>query len=83
MVRSCSGGPATAVTTPSNEPWARRHDHLCVEGESRDRAQHRRRLGLEPKRKDWRPAAMARLPKQAAKLLAKGRELIKEAKGLK
>jgi hypothetical protein len=44
---------------------------------------HRRRLGLEPKRKDWRQAAMARLPKQAAKLLEKGREQLKEAKGLK
>ena len=42
-----------------------------------------RLVGLEPKRKDWRPAAMARLPKQAAKLLEKGRELVKEAKGLK
>jgi endogenous inhibitor of DNA gyrase (YacG/DUF329 family) len=40
-------------------------------------------LGLEPKRKDRRPAAMARLPKQAAKHLEKGRELLKEAKGLK
>jgi hypothetical protein len=43
---------------------------------------HRLRLGLEPKRKDWRPAAMARFPKRAAKHFAKGRSLLKEAKGL-
>jgi hypothetical protein len=44
---------------------------------------HRRRLGLEPKVRDWRPAAMTRLPKQATAHLEKGRELLKEAKGLK
>jgi hypothetical protein len=50
-----------------------------------DRTSNRRRmqLGLEPKRKDWRPAAMTRLPRQAGKLLEKGQELLKEAKGLK
>ena len=54
-----------------------------LDGSDRTTNRRRRRLGLEPKRKDWRPAAMARLPKQAAKLFEKGRELVKEAKGLK
>jgi hypothetical protein len=44
-----------------------------LDGSDRTSNLHRRRLGLEPKRKDWRPAAMARLPKQAAKHLEKGR----------
>jgi hypothetical protein len=42
-----------------------------------------RRLGLEPKRKYWRSAAIARLPKHATKHFEKGRGLLKEAKGLK
>lgn len=42
---------------------------------------HREQLGLEPKRKDWRRAAMLRLPKQATAHFEKGRELMKEAKG--
>jgi hypothetical protein len=41
-----------------------------------------KRLGLEPKRKDWRPASMARLPKQATKHFEQGRKLLKDAKGL-
>jgi hypothetical protein len=53
-----------------------------LDGTDRTSNLHRRQLGLEPKRKDWRPAAMARLPKQAGALLEKGRELLKEAKGL-
>lgn len=53
-----------------------------VEGAGRTAAKHRARLGLEPKRKDWRPASIKRLPKQATKLFEKGRALLKEAKGL-
>jgi hypothetical protein len=53
-----------------------------LDGSDRTGNQHRRRLGLEPKRKDWRPAAFARLPKQATKHLEQGRKLLKEAKGL-
>jgi len=52
-------------------------------GTDRTTEKHRARLGLEPKRKDWRIAARARLPKQATKHFEKGRELAKEAKGLK
>jgi hypothetical protein len=54
-----------------------------LDGSDRTTNLHRKRLGLEPKIKDWRPAAMGRLPKQATKHLEKGRDLIKEAKGLK
>jgi hypothetical protein len=46
-----------------------------LDGSDRTSNQRRMRLGLEPKRKDWRPTAMARLPKQAGKLPEKGREL--------
>jgi hypothetical protein len=49
----------------------------------RTTAKHRQRLGLEPKRKEWRPAAMRRLPKQATEHFEKGRELAKAAKGLR
>ena len=52
-----------------------------LDGSDRTTNRHRRRLGLEPKRKDWRPAAMARLPKQAAKLLEKGRDLDQGGEG--
>jgi hypothetical protein len=42
------------------------------------------RLGLESKpKKDWRHAARRHPPQQAQKHLEKGRELVKEAKGLK
>jgi hypothetical protein len=54
-----------------------------LDGSDRTTNQHRRRFGLEPKRKDWRPASMARLPKRATEHFEKGRELRKEAKGLK
>ena len=54
-----------------------------LDGSDRNTQKRRRQLGLEPKRKDWRPAAMARLPKRAAAHFEKGRELLKEAKGLK
>src|SRR5262245_7726000 len=49
----------------------------------RTTAKRRQRLGLEPKRKDWRTGAMKRLPKQATAHFEKGRSLTKEAKGLK
>jgi hypothetical protein len=54
-----------------------------LDGSDRNTQKRRRQLGLEPKRKDWRPAAMARLPKRATAHLEKGRELLKEAKGLR
>ena len=54
-----------------------------LDGSDRNTQKRRRQLGLEPKRKDWRPAAMARLPKRATEHFEKGRELVKEAKGLK
>ena len=41
------------------------------------------RLGLEPKKKDWRPASMDNMPKRATKHFEKGRDLLKEAKGLR
>jgi hypothetical protein len=53
-----------------------------LDGTDRGSAQRRRRLGLEPKRKDWRPASIKRLPKRATEHLKKGNELLKEAKGL-
>jgi hypothetical protein len=54
-----------------------------LDGSDRSTNARRLKLGLEPKRKDWRTAAMGRLPGQATKHLEKGRNLIKEAKGLK
>lgn len=54
-----------------------------LDGSDRNTQKRRRQLGLEPKRKDWRPAAMARLPKRATEHFEKGRELLKEARGLK
>jgi hypothetical protein len=54
-----------------------------LDGTDRTTAKHRQRLGLEPKRKDWRPAAMARLPKRVTEYFEKGRELAKEARGLR
>ena len=55
-----------------------------LDGSDRNTQKRRRQLGLvEPKRNDWRPAAMARLPKRATEHFEKGRELLKEAKGLR
>ena len=54
-----------------------------LDGSDRTTAGRRQQLGLEPKRKDWRPAAIARLPKRATAHFENGRELVKEAKGLK
>jgi hypothetical protein len=53
------------------------------DGTDRTSNRHRQRLGLEPKRRDWRPASIKRLPKRATEHFKKGRELLKEAKGLK
>jgi hypothetical protein len=52
-------------------------------GNDRGTVKRRQRFGLEPKRKDWRPTAMGHLPKRATAHFEKGRELLKEAKGLK
>jgi hypothetical protein len=54
-----------------------------LDGSDRTGNLRRMRLGLELKRKDWRRAARDRFPKQVAKHFEKGRELLKEAKGLK
>jgi hypothetical protein len=43
----------------------------------------RKRLGLEPKKKDWRVASMDSMPKRMTKHFEQARELRKEAKGLK
>jgi hypothetical protein len=50
-----------------------------------DRTNNTRRkwLGLEPKRKDWRLAAMDSMPKRMTKHFEQGRELVKAAKGLR
>ena len=52
-----------------------------LDGTDRTTAKHRQRLGLEPKRKDWRPAAIQRLPKRVTAHFEKGRKLRKEARG--
>ena len=50
------------------------------EGTDRTTTQRRLRLGLEPKRKDWRQAAIASLPRQATKLRKDAKKLLKEAR---
>jgi hypothetical protein len=52
-------------------------------GTDRTSNKYRQRFGLEPKVKDWRPAARKSLPKRVAVHFEKGVELRKEAKGLK
>jgi DNA repair exonuclease SbcCD ATPase subunit len=54
-----------------------------VDGTDRTSNKHRKRFGLEPKRKDWRQDAIKRLPKRVTAHFEKGRELAREAKGLK
>jgi hypothetical protein len=54
-----------------------------LDGTDRTTNARRLRVGLEPKRKDWRVAEMKRLPERATAHFEKGRELAKEAKGLK
>jgi hypothetical protein len=53
------------------------------EGTDRTTNQRRLRLGLEPKRKDWRQAAIANMPRRATALHEQAKDLLKEAKGLK
>jgi hypothetical protein len=50
------------------------------EGTDRTTTQRRLRLGLEPKRKDWRQAAIMSLPRQATKLRKDAKKLLKEAR---
>jgi len=50
---------------------------------NRTTASRRKRLGLEPKKKDWQPAAMDGMPKRMTKHFEHGRELVKAAKGLR
>jgi len=52
-------------------------------GADRTSQRHRKRLGLEPVKKDWRRASMDRLPKAATKLRAAAADLLQEAKGLR
>jgi transposase len=54
-----------------------------LDGTDRTSNRHRQRLGLEPKRKNWRLSVMDRLPKRATAHFEQGRKLVKEAKGLK
>jgi hypothetical protein len=67
--RASATKPATGISSARAVAVRRRSD--------------RQQLGLEPKRKDWRPDAMDRLPKRATEHFEKGRALMKEAKGLK
>jgi uncharacterized coiled-coil protein SlyX len=53
------------------------------DGTDRTTQQRRRKLGIEPKIKDWRVASRERMPKALTKHLTKGRALLKEAKGLR
>jgi hypothetical protein len=52
-------------------------------GTDRTTNHRRKRLGLEPKKKDWRVASMDSMPKRMTKHFEQGRELRKEAKGLR
>lgn len=52
-------------------------------GTDRTTAGRRKRLGLEPKKKDWRPASIDGMPKRMTKHFEQGRELRQEAKGLR
>jgi hypothetical protein len=75
------GESLRGIADATNLPlWTVRTIIDKLDGTDRTTALHRRRLGLEPKRKDWRPAAMDRLPKQATQLFEVGAELRKEAK---
>src|SRR5258708_39442542 len=50
------------------------------EGTDRTTSGHRLRLGLQPKRKDWRQAAIMSLPRHAAELGKDAKKMLKEAK---
>jgi hypothetical protein len=52
-----------------------------LDGTDRTTAKRRQMLGLEPRpKKDWRHAAMRRLPKQAQEYFEQSRELVKEGR---
>jgi len=50
------------------------------EGTDRTTSRHRLRLGLQPKRKDWRQAAIMSLPRHATELRKDAKKLLKEAR---
>ena len=50
------------------------------DGTDRTTSRHRLRLGLEPKRKDWRQAAITDLPRRATGLRKEAKKLLKEAR---
>ena len=50
------------------------------EGTDRTTSRHRLRLGLQPKRKDWRQAAIMTLPRHATELRKDAKKLLKEAR---
>jgi hypothetical protein len=50
------------------------------EGTDRTTSRHRLRLGLQPKRKDWRQAAIMSLPRHATELRKEAKKLLKEAR---
>jgi hypothetical protein len=50
------------------------------EGTDRTTSGHRLRLGLQPKRKDWRQAAIMSLPRHATELRKDAKKLLKEAR---
>jgi hypothetical protein len=54
-----------------------------AEGTGRTTAKRRQRLGLEPKRKDWRVTARDHVGKRLTEHLENGRNLQQEAKGLR
>ena len=50
------------------------------DGTDRTTSRHRLRLGLEPKRKDWRQAAITNLPRRATGSRKEAKKLLKEAR---
>jgi lambda repressor-like predicted transcriptional regulator len=50
------------------------------DGTDRTTSKHRVRLGLEPKRNDWRQAAITNLPRRATGLRKEAKKLLKEAR---
>jgi hypothetical protein len=50
------------------------------DGTDRTTSKHRMRLGLEPKRGDWRQPAIANLPRRATGLRKEAKKLLKEAR---
>ena len=54
-----------------------------LDGSDRTTAKRRQQLGLEPKRKDWRPAAKGAPAKARDRSFRERPRVVKEAKGLK